>query len=122
MSVMRSAERVSLTYALDAYRSRCDGFVAALRDFAGDDAHRIRLAVRSAGLHTGARVRQVAAHPHPAAERDRTARPAGAVFGRDPALGRGTTGSAARIHGRRPGLRTRPAVRRRPAPGPPSMT
>ncbi|MFI1766146.1 DsbA family protein [Streptomyces sp. NPDC020800] len=90
---MPSAERASLTYAFDAYCPWCYGFGPALRAFAEDNAHRIRLGVLSAGLYTGGRVRPVAAYPHLSAERDRIARLTGVVFGAgyERALSQGTT-------------------------------
>ncbi|WP_241777772.1 DsbA family protein [Streptomyces sp. CT34] len=89
---MASVECASLTYAFDAYCPWCYGFGPALRDFAEDNAHRIRLSVVSAGLHTGARALPVAAYPHLPAERGRIARLTGVVFGAgyDGALARGT--------------------------------
>ncbi|MGW1002437.1 DsbA family protein [Streptomyces sp. NPDC002520] len=90
---MPSAERASLTYAFDAYCPWCYGFGPALREFAEDNAHRVRLGVLSAGLFTGARVRPVAAYPNLPAERDRIARLTGVVFGAgyERALSQGTT-------------------------------
>ncbi|KPI22092.1 hypothetical protein OV450_7509 [Actinobacteria bacterium OV450] len=82
-----------LTYAFDAYCPWCYGFGPALRAFAEDNAHRIRLSVVSAGLYTGARVLPVAAYPHLLADRSRIARLTGVAFGAgyERALARGTT-------------------------------
>ncbi|MDW6059372.1 DsbA family protein [Streptomyces sp. FXJ1.4098] len=89
---MPSAERASLTYAFDAYCPWCYGFGPALRAFAEDNAHRIRLDVLSAGLYTGARARRVADYPHLPAEHGRIARLTGVVFGagHERALSQGT--------------------------------
>lgn len=90
---MPSAERALLTYAFDAYCPWCYGFGSALRAFAEDNAHRIRLGVLSAGRYTGARARPVTAYPHLSTERARIARLTGVAFGAgyERALSQGTT-------------------------------
>ncbi|MFD4872439.1 DsbA family protein [Streptomyces sp. NPDC058420] len=90
---MPSTERASLTYAFDAYCAWCYGFGPALRTFAEDNAHRIRIGIVSAGLNTGARALPTAAYPHLSAERGTVTRLTGGVFGTgyDRALSQGTT-------------------------------
>ncbi|MFF7953379.1 DsbA family protein [Streptomyces griseorubiginosus] len=78
---MFTTESVRLTYAFDAYCPWCYGFGPTLRSFAQDNAHRIRLHIRSAGLYTDARARPVSAHPRTAEECERVTRLTGVGFG-----------------------------------------
>ncbi|GAA3781811.1 hypothetical protein ACFS5L_14835 [Streptomyces phyllanthi] len=110
---MPSAERASLTYAVDADCAWCYGSGPTARAFAEDNAHRIRLSVVPAGLCASARALPVAAYPHLSAERGRITQLTGAAFGggyeRAPARGTTVLDSAAAAAGPA-ALRDQPGV------------
>lgn len=78
---MDPMERISLTYAFDAYCGWCYGFGPALHEFAAANADRIELRVLSGGLFTGPRALPVSAYPHIPGANDRIAELTGVTFG-----------------------------------------
>ncbi|MFE4874917.1 DsbA family protein [Streptomyces sp. NPDC056682] len=78
---MSAEVRVQLSYAFDAYCPWCYGFGPALRSFAEDNAHRIRLRVLSVGLYAGVRVRPVSAYPQLPGQCGRVSAVTGVGFG-----------------------------------------
>ena len=57
-------QRVSITYAYDAYCGWCYGFSPALHEFVEANADRVTLRVISGGLFTGSRVAPISSYPH----------------------------------------------------------